>query len=194
MHGVVVVVKLHDTAHEWIVGVLSLFYVPIVVVLDRDHDLLLEQVRCLDDGVSEEFPEVFHLLDSLELNVCFDASLEIWVTQAVLHSVTDLFASGTPHILVVLGTLNVLIVSQIVILVIFRLVLAELASWLVLALFTATPPHFATIVTLMLPATPMEVLTLTVLLIAIFASFETTVKFALTLDEFLDADLRLLFL
>ena len=102
-----------------------------------------------------------------------------------------LFASGTPHVLVVLGISIVLIVRHIVVLVILRLVLAELAAWLVLALLAAAPPHLAAIVTLVLPTAPVEILTLTVLLITVLARLEAAVKLALALDELLNADLGL---
>ena len=75
----------------------------------------------------------------------------------------------------------VLIILQVVILVIFRLMLLFLAARLFFARLAATPPHFASILALMLTTRPVEVVILSKVFVAILACFEARVKLAFTL-------------
>jgi hypothetical protein len=61
-----------------------------------------------------------------------------------------------------------------------RLVLVELAPWLVNSAFAAAPPNFAAPVRLMRPAGPVEILFFTVLFGAILADFAQVFISALT--------------
>jgi len=78
-----------------------------------------------------------------------------------------------------------------VIVVVFGLVLLVLAAKGILAGLSATPPHFATPVTLMQLATPIEVLLLVVLAPTVLALLYSRIKFSFSLNKLLDAGLVL---
>ena len=194
MQRVVVIIELHHSSHEGVVGVANLLNIAIFVVLDRDHHRLLQHVGRLDNAISKELSEVLHFLDSDEFLINLGAGLDIWVACTLRDSVADLFTTGASDILIRRLLVVLLLIGHVLILIIFALVLAILAAELVLALATTAPPHLATVVTLMHPTTPIEVLFLIVLLAAVFARLEPTVEFALSLDQLLNPQLRLLLL
>ena len=194
MDGVVVVVELHDSPHEGVVGVTDLLDVALLVVLDRDHHRFLEHVSGLHDAIGEKLSEVLHFLDSNEFLVGFRSRLDVRIAGALGDCVPDLFAAGTTDILARCLLVIVVLIGHILILIILALVLAILAPELVFALPSTAPPHLPTVVTLMHPAAPVEIFFLIVLLAAILARLEATVVFTFALDQFLDPQLRLLLL
>lgn len=148
----------------------------------------------LHDGVGEQFAEVFHLLDSLELRIYFGSSLDIGVSRTVSDVMADLFATGAPDILLAFDLQALLLISHVIVLLVLALVLAALASKLVLSSLAATPPHLAAVVTLMLPTAPVEVLLFIVLFAAVLAGLQTRVEFTFALDQLRDSCLGLFFL
>jgi len=100
---------------------------------------------------------------------------------------TYLLATCAADVLLALLLVSILIVIHFLILIILGLVLAELATGLIFADLAAAPPHLTAIITLMLATGPVEVLFIRVLLAAIFASLEATIKLSFPLDELLDS-------
>ena len=194
MQRIVVIVELHDSTHEGVVGVADLLLVSFLIVLDRNHHSLFEQVSRRNNRISVKLTEVLHLLDPIEFLICLGTRLNVWISCTVVDQVTDLFAASAAYILLALLLVVVLLLVGLLIFVIFRLVHAELTSWLILANFTTAPPHLATVVALMHSARPIVVFLFWVLLATVLASLEATVKLALSLDELLDSKLRFLFL
>lgn len=134
------------------------------------------------------------MLDSFKFFIDFRTSFDVRVPSALVDGMASLFAACATNILLALLLLTVLVLIQVVIFVVLRLVHTELAPGLFLTDLAAAPPHFAAVLTLVLPARPVEVLLLAVLFAAILACFEPTVKLAFALDEFLYAQLRFFFL
>ena len=62
---VVVIIELHDTAHEGMLCVLRLKYAIILVLLNRHHHRLLNEVGCVDHRVSVQLLERLDLLNAL---------------------------------------------------------------------------------------------------------------------------------
>lgn len=86
---------------------------------------------------------------------------------------TKFFAACTSDILFVFQFFYIFLLIAVGILIILRLVLAELTARLLFALFTAAPPHDIAILALMLPATPVKVFLLRELFIAVLARLQT---------------------
>ena len=99
VHSIVIVIKLHDASHERIVGVCDIFNLVVVVVLDGDHDRLLEQVSRLHDRISKELPKVLHLLNSCELGVYLGTCLDVRISRTVVDRVANLFTASAADVL-----------------------------------------------------------------------------------------------
>ena len=192
VHRIVVIIKLHDASHERIVSVGTIFQISFFVILYRHHDRLLEQMSRLHYRVGEKFSKVLHLLNSREFCVHFGTCLDVRVPCAVVDRVTNLFAACAADVLLRLCLIALLFVIHIFFFIVFGLVLAVLASRLILGRLTAAPPHLATVVALMHTTTPIVILFIVEFFATVFACLEATVKLAFTLDEFLYAQLGLL--
>ena len=83
---------------------------------------------------------------------------------------TYLLAAETSHVLQSLFLFQLFFSISIVLIVLFRLMFAELATKRLLALLAATPPHFSSPLRLVSPATPVVVFLIQVLFRALFAN------------------------
>ena len=192
VQSVVIVIELHDSAHEGIVGV-DFNQVLIIVVLHGDHDRLFEKMGCLHDRVGKKLAEVFHARDSLKLFVGLCQSLDVRIPCTVLNRVANRLAADAAHILAILLVTILSSVVIVLLVLVLRLVRAVLAAELVLSELTAAPPHLATKLAIMRAAAPLKVLLLIVLTAALLASLHPGVEFALALNQLLDAYLGFVF-
>jgi hypothetical protein len=149
-------------------------------------------VRRLNDSVCVQLPEILYLLDSSEVSFILSRrySLQVRVAVALGNRVTYFTAAVAADVFLVLGFALAIFVVTVVVIV-FGLVLLILAAKGILAGLSAAPPHFATPVTLMQLATPVEVLLLVVLAAAGLALLYAGVEFAFALDKLLDSSLVL---
>jgi hypothetical protein len=169
--SVVIIVKLHDTAHERVLGIARLRVIAIIVNLQRHHYRFLDEVSGVDHGVRVELLKILDLLNALDVDIRWLISFEVGVARAILNFVADFLAAHTAHLL---HRLLIFVVVFIIArgFVLLALVLAKLAAGLVLAAFAAAPPHLATELRQVHPARPIVILLLSVLLGAILACFD----------------------
>ena len=140
---VVVVVKLHDASIEGVVRVQILRFILVEVHLHLDR--FLQHLGRLHDRVGEQFPEVLHTLDSLELLIGLQSCLNVGISSTLLDRVPDFFAAGTAHILIVLDVSVRSIRVLLILIFILRLVRAVPAPKLVLPKLPAAPPHLTAV-------------------------------------------------
>ena len=119
-----------------------------------------------------QFSEIFNFLDSAQLTAQVLLSLYVWVSDALVDRVTNLFAADAPDILQKFGGFCFL-VSAIFIsfLVVLALVFGVFAAGLILASFTTAPPHLTAPVRLVSATRPVEIFFLQVFIRTIFTCF-----------------------
>lgn len=183
------IVKLHTASLErMLLGCLLLR----LRLLVRHYDAFLEEVGGRDDRVGVQLPVLLDRLDAFKLILCVYARPDVGVSGALFNSVARLLAAET--LLVDFLLLVVIHLLFLFFLLLFALVLAELATGLLLGRLTAAPPNFARVLTLMRPATPVVVLLLDVVFAALLANLLRYVEPAPPHLELLDAFLHLLLL
>ena len=97
--SVVIIVKLHDTAHERVLGIARLRVIAIIVNLQRHHHRFLDEVSGVDHGVRVELLKILDLLNALDVDIRWFISFEVGVARAILNFVADFLAAHTAHLL-----------------------------------------------------------------------------------------------
>lgn len=183
---VIVIVEVHDAAHEGVVRIHGLIAVAFIVDLKRHHHRFLNEVRGVHDRVRMQFPKVLYFVDALDFVLGLRGGLEVGVARAVLDAVPELLAADAAHVLLAAdGVVGAALIF--VLLLVFALVLAEFAAGLFLAPLSAAPPHFAAPLGLVRAARPVVVFLLDVLVLAVLARLDARVEVALARDELLNA-------
>ena len=123
--------------------------------------------------------KVFYLLDTFNIHVCWPVRFEVGVSRAVFNAVALLSTANAPC----KSHSDLLLVGVFIRrLVFFRFVLAEFAARLFFTSLTAAPPHLPTVFGHVRSTTPVVVLLLQKLLVAVLANFQRAVVVALSLD------------
>lgn len=168
---VVVIVESHNSTHEGLHYFLRLLKLVLRSHCDWNHYWLLNEVSCPNQCIGTGFLQFADWLDSLNIIIHVTHGLKVWVVQAVLNWMANLFATKTSHIAQLFFFLLCAILWVIwITFLLFRLVFTELATRLVDATFATAPPNFTAPVGLMRSTWPIEVLFFRVLLGTIFTN------------------------
>lgn len=95
---VIEVIELHDASHEGVLRIRRLLIARAVLVLaQRNHHRLLDEVCRVHHCVRVQLPELRDLVDSFLLEVPGSQCSEIWVSGALLDYVPEFFAARAAH-------------------------------------------------------------------------------------------------
>lgn len=161
-------------------------YFALFVSLERDHNGLLEHVRCLNDRVHVKLLGIFDSLDAVNFRFQHRGidCLDVWVPRAKRGGVAVLSAAHAPQMAVGITLLFLGFIA--VLILVLGLVLLELATLCLLVRLSAAPPHLSTPFALMQLAAPIKVFFFVVLCVAIFACFYACANFSFALDKLLN--------
>lgn len=167
-----------------------LLLVTFIINRQRDHHRLLNEVGSVDDRVSVKLPEVFDLVDPLEIQLHFLVGFEVRVPDTLLDRMTYLFAANAADILEHLLGFDASAIIVIVNFIVLGLMFAELAARLFFPPFAAAPPHLAAPVRLVSATRPVEILFFNILVGAVFTSFHSLAEITFALDQLGDPEFQ----
>lgn len=182
---IVIVIKVHNTAHEGVLNVLWLILISIVIDLERDHHRLHNEVCCVDHGVCVQLSEILNLLYAFLFELTWSHSLVVGVTWALLNSMSLLFTANTAQLL---GLFLMAALLFLLIKVIFAFMLGKLAPRRIDAPLSTTPPHLTAPLRLMHAARPIIILLFIELLGAILTGFLRFGEITFLRDQLLYSD------